>query len=500
MHKKIMLQGTGSSVGKTLLTAGLCRIFHQDGYKVAPFKSQNMALNSFVDIEGKEMSRAQVIQAEAAEITPKVFMNPILLKPTGEDDNSQVIIEGKPFKNMSALEYYSNVDKFKKIALKNYKLLKKEYDIGVIEGAGSPAEINLRKYDMVNMGFAEMVNAPVVLVADIERGGAFASIYGTAMLLSIEDRERIKGYIINKFRGDVSLLEDGIDMLKKAFEKQKLDIPCLGIVPYFDINLEKEDSYTFVGNQYLEEKKKDINIAVIKFEKLSNSTDFNSLLMYDDVNVEYIDSALDLTEDFDIIILPGSKNAIYDFSLIKERKIAQRIKYLAEKGKIIIGIHSGFQMLGQSIKDLGQVESAYLKIEGLGFLDIKTKMEPEKYTTQISRILTNCTGILEGFDGIKLSGYELHQGVTTGDNSCSVVEEKDFTIVCKDNIIGTYIHGIFDSTKFTRKLLNKIRTNKGLEPIYDFVSIEVHKEKEYKRLAKVMRNHIDIEKLYNILK
>lgn len=499
MHKKIMLQGTGSSVGKSILTAGLCRIFAQDGYKVAPFKSQNMALNSFVDIDGKEMSRAQVVQAEACNAVPRCFMNPILLKPTGGEDCSQVIIEGVPFKNMNAQEYYSNSEKFKKIALKNYNKLKKEFEICVLEGAGSPAEINLRDVDLVNMGMAELVNAPVVLIGDIERGGVFASIYGTIMLLDEADRNRIKGYIINKFRGDEALLESGIAKMDAALKKHGIDVPCLGVIPYTKINLEKEDSYTY-DSLSSHQPEKDINIAVIKFDKLSNSTDFTSLLMYDDVNLQYIETADQLNENFDIIILPGSKNAIYDFSLIKERKIAQKIKELAEMGKIIIGIHSGFQMLGKSIKDLEQVESSYLKIEGLGLLDITTKMESKKYTQQVNKVLQHCTGILEGFNGMKINGYEIHQGVTTGDDSFSVVEDGGFSLICRDNIIGTYIHGIFDSPKFTRKLLNKIRAKKGLSPIFDFMSLETHKEKEYKRLAKVMRTHLDMDKIYSILK
>ncbi len=499
MHKKIMLQGTGSSVGKSILTAGLCRIFAQDGYKVAPFKSQNMALNSFVDIDGKEMSRAQVVQAEACNAVPRCFMNPILLKPTGGEDCSQVIIEGVPFKNMNAQEYYSNSSKFKKIAVRNYNKLKKEFDIGVLEGAGSPAEINLREVDLVNMGMAELVNAPVVLIGDIERGGVFASIYGTVMLLNESDRNRIKGYIINKFRGDESLLESGITMMDNAFKKQGLDIPCLGVIPFTKINLEKEDSYTHDSLSAMNNQK-EINIAVIKFDKLSNSTDFNSLLMYDDVHLQYIETAEQLTDDFDIIILPGSKNAIYDFSLIKERKIAKRIKELADMGKIIIGIHSGFQMLGKSIKDLEQVESSYLKIEGMGLLDITTKMESKKYTKQVNMILQNCSGILEDFNGMQINGYEIHQGVTTGDTSYSVVEDGSFSLVCHNNIIGTYIHGIFDSPKFTRKLLNKIRAAKGLNPLFDFMNLETFKEKEYKRLAKIMRTHLDMDKIYSILK
>ena len=273
MHKKIMLQGTGSSVGKTILTAGLCRIFSQDGYKVAPFKSQNMALNSSVDEDGKEMSRAQVIQAEAANTKPRVFMNPILLKPTGDNFSSQVILEGIVYKNMQAKEYYEEYDFFKKIIKRNYDILKENFEIGVLEGGGSPAEINFRKTDLVNMGIAEMVDSNVILIADIERGGVFASIYGTLMLLDKKDRNRIKGYIINKFRGDVDLLKDGIKMLDEKLKSENLDVPCLGILPYTKIQIENEDSYNFSKED--EKPKKDLNIAIINFEKLSNSTDLD---------------------------------------------------------------------------------------------------------------------------------------------------------------------------------------------------------------------------------
>lgn len=499
MHKKIMLQGTGSSVGKSVLTAGLCRIFSQDGYKVAPFKSQNIALNSYVDINGKEMSRAQVVQAEASNTTPLCFMNPILLKPTGDEDFSQVILEGVPYKNMNTKEYYENSENFKKIILKNYNKLKRNFEIGVIEGAGSPAEINLRDVDIANMGLAKLINSPVILVADIERGGVFASIYGTVMLLNNLDKKRIKGYIINKFKGDISILKKGINKLNENFKKEGFDIPCLGIIPFTKINLEKEDSYTYNSLDKRNEKK-DINIAIIKFERLSNSTDFDAFQMYDDVNIEYIDKAENLTEKFDIIILPSSKNAIYDFSLIRERKIANKIKELADMGKIIIGIQSGFQMLGKTIKDLEQVESSYLKIDTLGFLDIKTNMKKEKYTQQVEKVLEHCTGILEGFNGIKITGYEIHQGVTTGDEIYSVTGDRGFSLLCKENIIGTYIHGIFDTPKFTRKLLNKIRIKKGLEPLFDFMNLETFKEKEYKRLAKLLRANLDIDKIYSIIK
>ena len=499
MHKKIMLQGTGSSVGKSVLTAGLCRVFSQDGYKVAPFKSQNMALNSFVDEDGKEMSRAQVIQAEGANTTPKAFMNPILLKPTGDDNSSQVILEGIPFKNMQAKEYYENFELFKKIVTRNYNILKENFEIGVIEGAGSPAEINFRKNDIVNMGMAEIADSNVILIADIERGGVFASIYGTLMILDKPDRDRIKGYIINKFRGDRALLDEGIKLLDEELTKQNLKVPCLGVLPYIDLKLENEDSYNFSPKD--EKSKKDLNIAVINFEKLSNSTDFTSLLVYEDVNLVYISSKEQLTGDFDLIILPGSKNAIYDYTLIEARKITQGVLEYINKGTLVLGIHSGFQMLGKSIKDLKQVESSFLKAETLGVLNMSTNMKEKKYTKQVTKTLTNCTGFLEGFDGITVSGCEIHQGLTTGEDSkYSVTGEDDFALICKDNIIGTYIHGLFNSSKFTRKFLNKLRERKGLPPILDYVNMDTYQETELKKLAKLMKTNLDMKKIYKILK
>ena len=499
MHKKIMLQGTGSSVGKSVLTAGLCRIFSQDGYKVAPFKSQNMALNSFVDEDGKEMSKAQVIQAEAANTTPKAFMNPILLKPTGDNHSSQVILEGIPFKNMQAKEYYENNPLFKEIIIKNYNILKENFEIGVIEGAGSPAEINFRKNDIVNMGMAEIADSNVILIADVERGGVFASIYGTLMLLDKPDRDRIKGYIINKFRGDSSLLIEGINLLDEKLKANNLNVPCLGILPYIDLKLENEDSYNFSPND--EKVKKDLNIAVINFEKLSNSTDFTSLLVYEDVNLIYINSKEQLTGDFDLIILPGSKNAIYDYTLIEARKITQRIIEYIYNGTPVLGIHSGFQILGKAIKDLKQIESSFIKAETLGILNMTTNMKEKKYTKQVTKTLTNCTGFLEGFDGITVSGCEIHQGLTTGEDSkYSVTGEDNFALICKGNIIGTYIHGLFNSPKFTRKFLNKLRSKKGLAPILDYVNMETHQETELKKLAKLMRINLDLKKIYEFLK
>lgn len=302
MHKKIMIQGTGSSVGKSIITAGLCRIFAQDGYRVSPFKSQNMALNSFVDIDGLEMGRAQVVQAEAAMELPRVFMNPILLKPNS-DNNSQIIIEGIPNTNMNAVDYFSNSKELKVIAKRNYDIIENNFDIGVLEGGGSPAEINLREWDLVNMGMAELVDAPVVLVGNIETGGVFASLYGNIALLDENDRKRIKGVIINKFRGDLELLKPGIDMFEKKLKDEGLDIKVLGVVPYEKLDIEEEDVLAKKLTTNTNEKR-DINISVIRTNKMSNYTDFDALSQYPDVALNYVYSPEQLGDE-DIIILPG---------------------------------------------------------------------------------------------------------------------------------------------------------------------------------------------------
>ncbi len=314
MHKKVMIQGTGSSVGKSIITAGLCRIFAQDGYRVSPFNSQNMALNSFVDIDGLEMGRAQVVQAEAAKELPRAFMNPILLKPNS-DNNSQIIIEGIPSKNMNAADYFSNSTELKEIAKRNYKVIEDNFDIGVLEGGGSPAEINLRQWDLVNMGMAELVDAPVILVGNIETGGVFASLYGNIALLDEKDRKRIKGVIINKFRGDVELLKPGIKMFEDRLQNEGFNIKVLGVVPYINLNIEEEDVLAKKLTTNTNEKK-DINISVIRINKMSNYTDFDALSQYPDVALNYIYDVKELGNE-DIIILPGSKNTITDLEMLK---------------------------------------------------------------------------------------------------------------------------------------------------------------------------------------
>ena len=385
MHKKVMIQGTGSSVGKSIITAGLCRIFAQDGYRVSPFKSQNMALNSFVDIDGLEMGRAQVVQAEAAKELPRAFMNPILLKPNS-DNNSQIIIEGVPAKNMNAVDYFSNSVKLKEIAKRNYKIIEDNFDIGVLEGGGSPAEINLRQWDLVNMGMAELIDAPVILVGNIETGGVFASLYGNIALLDENDRKRIKGVIINKFRGDVELLKPGIKMFEDRLQAERLDIKVLGVVPYINLNIEEEDVLAKKLTTNTNEKK-DINISVIRTNKMSNYTDFDALSQYPDVALNYVYDVKELGNE-DIIILPGSKNTITDLEMLKANGIFDKIKELHSKGTTVVGICGGFQMLGKEIFDPHHIESNFEKTAGFGILDTVTTMEKVKYTHQVEKTLS----------------------------------------------------------------------------------------------------------------
>jgi adenosylcobyric acid synthase len=495
MHKKIMVQGTGSSVGKSLVTAGLCRIFYKDGYRVSPFKSQNMALNSFVDEEGLELGRAQVVQAEMGGERPRAYMNPILLKPNA-DDHSQLIFMGKPYGNVKAVEYFSQTEKLRKVAMEGYEEIRKNYDICVLEGGGSPAEINLRDVDVVNMGMAELVDAPVILVSDIEKGGVFAQIYGTIMLLDKNDRDRIKGIIINKFRGSKEILDPGIEMIEKRLKSEGIDIPILGVLPFLDVKIEEED----VLAKKLTAKKSynDITISVIRTPKMSNYTDFDVFEFYSDVALNYVDSPEDLGNE-DMIIIPGSKNTIGDLLFMKKSGIHDKIIQEAQKGKLIFGICGGFQIMGKKIMDPLCVETPLGEEDGLGLLNVTTTMGEEKSTYQVEKTIINSKGILEGLDGIKLKGYEIHQGQTDGDEEV-FLEGDNYVGVYKENIMATYLHGIFDNGKFTRHILNNLRDKKGLKSSEELINYEKVKETEFDKWENHLRNHLDINKIYKILK
>ena len=505
-HKNIMLLGTGSNVGKSIIAAGLCRIFYQDGYSVSPFKSQNMALNSYITKDGKEMGRAQVVQAEAANIEPEAFMNPILLKPT-TDRKSQVIVNGKVYKNMDAREYFAYKHNLKKDIMTAYNHIRENFDICVLEGAGSPAEINLKEDDIVNTGMAEMADSPVILVADIDRGGVFAAIYGTVILLEENERKRIKGVIINKFRGDKSLLTSGIEMIEKL-----TDIPVLGVVPFVPLGIEEEDSLGI--DKYNEKKEGKIRISVIKLKHISNFTDIDALSHYNDVSLKYVTKSSELGNE-DIIIIPGSKNTIEDMKDLIEKNIGREIVRIARKGTPVFGICGGFQMLGQKIMDPEKVESNLKEISGLGLLDIETVMKSDKTTTQYKNTVKNVSGILAGTEGMEIKGYEIHQGysypvnekneennnsenILKNDTGCLFGDE-NLKGTVKDNVAGTYIHGIFDNSEFTNHFLNEVRKLKGLDRIDENFSYSDYKNREYDKLAEVLRENIDTKKIYEIM-
>ena len=505
-HKNIMLLGTGSNVGKSIIAAGLCRIFYQDGYSVSPFKSQNMALNSYITKDGKEMGRAQVVQAEAANIEPESFMNPILLKPT-TDRKSQVIVNGKVYKNMDAREYFAYKHNLKKDIMTAYNHIRENFDICVLEGAGSPAEINLKEDDIVNTGMAEMADSPVLLVADIDRGGVFAAIYGTVMLLEENERKRIKGVIINKFRGDKSLLTSGIEMIEKL-----TDIPVLGVVPFVPLGIEEEDSLGI--DKYNEKKEGKIRISVIKLKHISNFTDIDALSHYNDVSLKYVTKSSELGNE-DIIIIPGSKNTIEDMKDLIEKNIGREIVRIAKKGTPVFGICGGFQIMGQKIMDPEKIESDLKEISGLGLLDIETVMKSDKTTTQYKNTVKNVSGILAGTEGMEIKGYEIHQGysypvnekneennnsenILKNDTGCLFGDE-NLKGTVKDNVAGTYIHGIFDNSEFTNHFLNEVRKLKGLDRIDENFSYSDYKNREYDKLAEVLRENIDIKKIYEIM-
>lgn len=499
MAKVIMIQGTMSNAGKSLVTAGLCRVFKQDGYKVAPFKSQNMALNSFITKEGLEMGRAQVMQAEACGIEPSVNMNPILLKPTN-DVGSQVIVNGEVLGNMSARDYYKKKTELIPHIMEAYNNLAKEYDIIVMEGAGSPAEINLKENDIVNMGMAKLVNSPVLLVGDIDRGGVFASIAGTLMLLEEDERKMIKGTIINKFRGDVNILKPGLYMIEEITKT-----PVVGVVPYMELDIDDEDS---LSERFNNKGTVDlIDIAVIRLPRISNFTDFNTFEYIPGVSLRYVKSVREL-KDPDMIILPGTKNTMEDLKWLRESGLETQILKQAAKGKVIFGICGGYQMLGMELSDPFNVESGGT-MAGMGLLPTKTVFEKEKVRTRVSGNFNEVSGILAELSYVEFEGYEIHMGQTTYDFN----EEELTTIdnvngediikndgLYKDNVYGSYIHGIFDKEEVSKAIVESLCIHKGIDySSISTVDIEKYKEEQYDKLAEGIRNSLDMKAIYKIL-
>ena len=488
----LMIVGTSSGAGKSLFVTALCRIFYKDKYKVSPFKSQNMALNSYITKDGKEMGRAQVVQAEASGLEPDVNMNPILLKPSTMN-KIQIIVCGKSIGNMSGVEYNQYKKNLIPILRETYSKIEEENDIVVIEGAGSPAEINIKEEDISNFAMARIVDAPVILVADIDRGGVFASIYGTIMLLKEEDRRRIKGIVINKFRGNKEILKSGFEIIENL-----TGVKTLGVIPYTDIDIEDEDSLSEKYKSFkLNKNSNKIKISVIKLKHISNVTDIDALSIYDDVEIQFITERSQIGNE-DLLIIPGSKNTIDDLKYLKESGIAEEIIKRARTETIIFGICGGFQILGNKVKDPYHIEGDIEELNGLGLLDLETIMENEKTLVQYKGKLSVNNGILKTLNNFEIKGYEIHQGITKGNEKNLTTDDRTI-FVNRDNIIATYLHGIFDNKDFTDTLLNEIRRRKGLEEVNNNISYEEYKLKEFDKLEKLVRENVDTDEIYKII-
>ena len=494
MAKAIMIQGTASNAGKSLLAAGLCRIFKQDGYKVAPFKSQNMALNSAITPVGLEMGRAQVMQAQAAGVAPDVRMNPILLKPTS-DVGSQVIVNGIPRGTMKAGDYFKYKKNLIPDVMEAYSSLSEEYDIIVIEGAGSPAEINLKEEDLVNMGMARMAKAPVLLCGDIDRGGVFASLYGTVKLLDPDEQDLIKGLIINKFRGDVEILRPGLTQLEELAGK-----PVLGVVPMLEVDVDDEDSLS--ARLSKSGKVGLVDVAVIRLPRLSNFTDFNPLERMEEVSLRYVGSVGELGHP-DLIILPGTKNTMDDLRWLRQSGLEGAILKHTARGGAVIGICGGYQMLGSTVSDPDGVEGGGT-MAGLGLLPAETVFQGEKTRTRVAGTFAAPEGIFSQLAGVAFEGYEIHMGKT----QCDAPPLVSFTTqtgeahtdgLSNRNVWGCYVHGIFDKAGAAAALVNCLMKAKGLEGQAASVDWQEYAQRQYDKLADGLRASLDMERIYRIL-
>ena len=496
MAKAIMIQGTASNAGKSLLCAGLCRIFRQDGWRVAPFKAQNMALNSAITADGLEMGRAQVMQAQAAGVAPTVHMNPVLLKPTN-DTGSQVIVNGVPLGTMGAAEYYKYKKNLIPQVMEAYRTLDRAYDIIVIEGAGSPAEINLRQDDFVNMGMAELADAPVLLCGDIDRGGVFAALYGTVKLLPDDEQARIKGLIINKFRGDVGILRPGLTQLEALTGK-----PVVGVVPMLDVDVDDEDSLS----QRLERGGKAalVDIAVARLPRISNFTDFNALERMEQVAVRYVRAPRELGNP-DLIILPGTKNTMDDLRWLRQSGLEAAILKHAARGGAVVGICGGYQMLGRTVSDPDGVEGGGT-LPGLGLLPVDTLFLGEKTRTQVTGRFDAPGGVFAPLAGLPLSGYEIHMGESTvekGTPALSLLRDQNGAQkpdgAALGSVWGSYVHGIFDKGETAAGLVNCLLAAKGLPPGAAAPDWEEYAQAQYDKLAHGLRAALDLERVYRIL-
>lgn len=532
----LMLQGTASDVGKSVIVTALCRIFVQDGLRTAPYKSQNMALNSYVTADGREIGRAQGVQAEACGIEATTDMNPVLIKPTG-DMHSQIVVHGKPYQHLSAMKYREEfLPVARPIVMEALNRLRDEYDLVVLEGAGSPAEINLKQRDIVNMNLAGWAEAPVILIGDIDRGGVFAFLVGTLELLEPEERARVKGFIINKFRGDLELLRPGLDWLE-----QRTGIPVLGVLPFLpDLEIEAEDSVILDSYASVPKQGRDIDIAVIRYPRISNFTDFDMLDAEPDVSVRYVQRAAELGEP-DVIILPGSKDTISDLAFLREQGLDGAIEQHLERSahSQLVGICGGYQILGDALLDPEAVESGKVKrSRGLGWLPLTTTFLPGKKTIRTTgHVLPDASLRLYSTEPvIPVGGYEIHSGETVyssqagfgleSSNSDTVANshgttgsidnrEKEamslFLVesadggertegVCRvdGRVFGTYLHGLFNSDEYRRAWLDGVRQAKGLEPLAATFSAAARRERAFDRLADHVRGHLDTDQIYEI--
>ena len=499
LARTLMVQGTASSVGKSVLVSALCRIFRQDGWRVASFKSQNMSLNSYVTREGHEMGRAQVVQAEAAGVEPTVDMNPILLKPEA-DNRSQVVLGGRP---LAAREYYSLKDRLWSVMTKSLDRLTADYDLVVIEGAGSPAEINLKDMDLVNMRVARHCGAPVLLIGDIDRGGVFASLVGTLELLEPEERALVRAIVINRFRGDLSLLEPGLQWLE-----QRTGVPVAGVIPYYhDIYIAEEDSVSLERRRRM--KLQDgyvLDIAVIGLPHISNFDDFDPFERDEGVRLRYVE-AHDLLGQPDLIILPGTKSTVSDLLQLKSVGLADEVVARARSGTPVIGICGGLQMLGELILDPDRVESREPQVSGLGLLPIETTFSPSKTTHQVRGRVVRAEGFLGKAYGLPLEGYEIHMGQTIGtdisapfridERSGRACSEADGYMASSGNVFGTYVHGLVHNDALRRAVLEELAARKGTE--LSSAGEVFSRDDQYDRLAALVRSSLDMDLVYRIL-
>jgi adenosylcobyric acid synthase len=508
-----MIQGTMSNVGKSLITAGLCRIFAREGYRVAPFKGQNMALNSYITKDGLEMGRAQVMQAECARVKPDVRMNPVLLKPV-DDTGSQVIVNGEVLGTMSAADYFKFKPKLTPVVQRAYESLAEENDLIIIEGAGSPAEINLKDADcFVNMGMAKIASAPVILVGDIDRGGVFAQLEGTVRLLDPRERSMVKGMIINKFRGDLSLLDPGIEMIERITGKA-----VLGTVPYMDLDVDDEDS--LAERLKVKYGKGAVDIAVIRTPRISNFTDFNAFDQVIGASLRYCTNVAELG-DPDMIILPGSKNTMGDLRWMRANGLEEAVVRKAMQGVVIFGICGGYQMLGESLTDPVGAEGGGT-MAGMGLLPVKTTFTRQKTRMQVRGKLGSIGGALAPLSGMEIEGYELHMGVTALKDehlSLSLLERIStdgdgtsahpgtarrrpvfFDGAQNGNIYGTYVHGIFDKNDAAGKICRALAAKKGIRTDgMTGVDYGTYKDRQYDKLADQLIRSLDMHEIRQII-